>query len=207
METACPSRDEIDRALACLDPSLAGSHATGVGIADAPILVVHRGDHQNLSDRCGIWTVDRGLVGYVGTSAQSQWVVGRVDDAAGRLLGERVSQLRSWHQALSTDCVMSGSQLLATIRYIRGRTEIELSPSTRSWTGGERRGWYTVTDGEVVLATGRRRRTRWSFLVGKEPTTALTLHPTLDLDQRVVVLLLVIGLLGPPDAEPDYSAD
>ena len=194
--------------MACLDPSLVGSHATGVGIADAPILIVHRGEHQNLSDRCGIWTVDRRLVGYVGPGPLSQWVVGRVDDAAGRLLGERLSQRpRSWRLALPPDSVMSGSRLLATIRYIRGRTEIELSPSARSWTFGLRRGWCTVTDGEVVLATGRRRRTRWSWLVGKEPTTALTLHPTLDLDQRVVILLLVIGSLGPPDAEPDHSAN
>jgi hypothetical protein len=41
--------------------------------------------------------------------------------------------------------------------------------------------------------------------VGSEPTTALRLHPALNLDQRVVVLLVVLGVLGPPDAEPDHS--
>jgi hypothetical protein len=54
---------------------------------------------------------------------------------------------------------------------------------------------WSVSDGEVVVATARAVNT-------PRLVTALTLHPALDLEQRVVIVLVLLGALGPPWHQP-----
>jgi hypothetical protein len=216
---APPSRDAIDRALGGLQVPLNTGCAPGVSVADGLILIAHRGAHQGLSERCGIWTVDQRLVGYAGP--HSSWLGGRValvgagqlTDADGRPpLAEhrkrprdpgRRFRLGGWLDEVVTD----GSRRLATIRYDWIGTIIEPAPPSNSWRFQVRQNRCSVSEGGIVLATGHRTRQGGRMWSSEEPTTAIALHPKLDLDQRAVILLVALGCLGPPDPPPDASGD
>ncbi len=195
-----PRRSPIERALSHLDLSFVDSDATASGIADAAVLVVSSGATQHYSDPCGIWTLDGHLVRCVRPSERPGPTVGQVADTAGRLLGQRLVP-RS-----EPEVVTNGQGLLATIRYGRGAVTIEQPPPAASWSCRYRYrpGIWTVSSGDLVIAAGRatQSRMRWLLWDDMELTTVITLHPALDLDQRVVILFVLLTFLGPPTGEP-----
>ncbi len=85
---------------------------------------------------------------------------------------------------------------------------IELFAPARRWslqvkdkppTSGAFMAFAQVMDGDVVVAYGRAVGPAKRWLWGDTTlTTALSLHPDLDLDQRVVVLLAMLRWIGPP---------
>jgi hypothetical protein len=207
-----PNRDVIDAAFDGLDLSpVGGGGSTGESLADAALLIVHRGENQQRSDRCGIWTVGQRLVGCIESSSYSGSAAGRLTDPDGHVLGERedFSTRRAhdvprelWGKPLRDTCwVQAEDRFLATILSSREGAIIECPAPASPWSLKHDRGnGCGIWDGDQALAAGWARAAGWG---GRGLTTAITLHRELTLDQRVVVLLATLGWLGPPTIEPD----
>jgi len=219
-----PARDVIDAAVAALDASRVDiDDAVGECLADAATLIVHRGPGSGCGARCGIWTVDQRLVGYVEEGEHSYVRAGLIADTDGRVLGERRAvhrrdiqraardhpELTVWAAESSLCWVTAEDRVLATLRYTWPRELVEFPPPTRTWSLTISRPQCSITDGAVTIAVGRAMKHSklpgfWGWLRGERAlTTALTLQADLDLDQRVVAMLAILEYIGPPKCEND----
>ena len=196
-----PSLELIDKTVACLDQSLIdGRGTTGRSLADAPIVVVHRGSRQRYTDPCGVWLIDRRRVGRVEANEHAPGTAGLLADADGNVLAE-IEKRGRLGRVLA---VVKNDRELARITGTWRSETIDLAASTRSWTVRWRRRTHdrAICEGTVLLASATGQALRITWRERREHTTAVWLHRDLRTDQRAVVLLALLRRLGPPTPPP-----
>ena len=206
---ALPAPDDstIAKAVRRLDRTLpAHDVQVGSGLEDASIVIAFRDWGSGYTGPCGLWLTDRRRIGHVETNTHDRWRPGVLADDEGAVLAQVTRPKLASSRRSCDDLAMVNEDLreLATFNYrwirITGQAE------TWSWRG---RHWWIdelgLFDGDRLLADGRATEGSawWSPLPSAELTTAIWLHPELDLDQRAVVVLAVLRRLGPPRAPPD----